>query len=159
MSHEDATGGEHGIGHAHDATLLDSRGYRWAAAAFWIALALGAVAMALRGYLGHALLLAIALVVSVAFALALTRLPRIFDLLFVVGAILNAAGYAWSLFSAPGPWDERRTPRSHRLLIYRCDANVGGDRKPVHSGWSSRQARHGYWPGFCRASRGLMMVR
>jgi hypothetical protein len=92
--------------HAHDATLLNSRGYRWAAAAFWIALALGAVAVALRGYPGRAFLLALALVVSVAFALAPTRLPRLFDLLVVVGAILNAAGYAWRLFSAPGPWDE-----------------------------------------------------
>lgn len=81
-------------------------GFRWAAVALWIALACGAAVVALRGFSSQAILLGIALVASVVFTLAPTRLPRAFDLIFVVAAILNAAGYAWDLFGAPGPWDE-----------------------------------------------------
>jgi hypothetical protein len=86
--------------------VFDWRGFRWAAVVLWLALALGAAAVALRGFPPRALILALALVASLAFALVPTRLPRLFDLLFVTAAILNAAGYAWNLFGAPGPWDE-----------------------------------------------------
>lgn len=92
--------------HGQGVAILDSRGFRRVAAALWAALALGIAAVALRGFPSRAVDLAIALVASVVFALAPTRLPRLFDLLFVAAAILNAAGYAWDLFGAPGPWDE-----------------------------------------------------
>lgn len=34
------------------------------------------------------------------------RLPTLFDFLFVLAALLNAAGWVWGLFGMPGPYDE-----------------------------------------------------
>jgi hypothetical protein len=34
------------------------------------------------------------------------KLPSLFDLIFVIAALINAGGWAWDLFNKPGPYDE-----------------------------------------------------
>ncbi len=82
------------------------QGYRiaaWACQAL-LAVAIGMVviqgqwlaAACLAGFLGAALLL-----------MRFTRkLPTLFDLLFVIAALINAGGWAWDLYNQPGPYDE-----------------------------------------------------
>jgi hypothetical protein len=43
---------------------------------------------------------------SMAFVLREDRLPNLFDTLFVIAALVNAAGWVWNLFELPGPYDE-----------------------------------------------------
>jgi uncharacterized membrane protein YjdF len=34
------------------------------------------------------------------------KLPTLFDLVFVIAALINAGGWAWDLYNKPGPYDE-----------------------------------------------------
>jgi len=82
------------------------KGYRiaaWAGQAL-LAVAIGMVviqgqwlaAACLAGFLGAALL----------FMRFKRKLPSLFDLLFVIAALINAGGWAWNLYNQPGPYDE-----------------------------------------------------
>jgi hypothetical protein len=46
------------------------------------------------------------LVAALAFMGMQNRLPSLFDLLFVIAALLNAGGWVWNLFERVGPYDE-----------------------------------------------------
>lgn len=59
-----------------------------------------------RGDWAGTLVLLLFFGLSVAFVLLRRRLPNLFDLLFVVAAVVNAAGYAWNLFDRVVFYDE-----------------------------------------------------
>lgn len=46
------------------------------------------------------------LIAAIGFILLDDQLPNLFDLLFVLAALLNAGGWVWDLFHLPGPYDE-----------------------------------------------------
>lgn len=82
------------------------RGYRRLA---WIGqglLGLAVVWVIAQGQWPQALTLALFLGASIIFVLQEDRLPTLFDFLFVLAALLNAAGWAWGLFNKPGLYDE-----------------------------------------------------
>ncbi|NJN18955.1 MAG: hypothetical protein HC822_23210 [Oscillochloris sp.] len=82
------------------------RGYRLAA---WIgqAILLGAIIVVLmRERFDGALVLGGFLLAAFGFMVFEDRLPNLFDLLFVVAALVNAAGWVWDLYAMPGYYDE-----------------------------------------------------
>lgn len=84
---------------------LDRRGYRTAA---WVGigiLAAGIVVAAAMGRWFGVLTLMIFLAAAIGFMLARHRLPSLFDLLFVVAAVVNAAGWVANIWTVPG-YDE-----------------------------------------------------
>lgn len=84
----------------------DWRGYRILA---WIGLFFLGIAVVFEVVQGNwqgTLTLIGFLVASLAFTLMDERLPRLFDFLFVLAALINAAGWVWGLFYLPGPYDE-----------------------------------------------------
>lgn len=88
--------------------MLDAswHGYRVGA---WVGQALLAVAIVvafLQGRSMGALTLVGFLIASVVFVLRDDWLPNLFDMLFVIAALVNAAGWVWNLFELPGPYDE-----------------------------------------------------
>nr|WP_202804247.1 hypothetical protein [Pleurocapsa sp. PCC 7319] len=87
------------------ATSTNWRGYRIAA---WIGQFLLAIATAIVfvqvGWQAAVILLGF-LVASFIFVLKERQLPTLFDLLFVIAALLNAGGWI-GLFYQPGPYDE-----------------------------------------------------
>lgn len=86
--------------------LINWNGYRFAA---WIGqtlLAIATLASLWQGNWYHTIALALFLVATIAFVVKEDRLPMLFDLLFVLAAILNAGGWVWNWFGAPGPYDE-----------------------------------------------------
>lgn len=82
------------------------RGYRIAAWVGQFFLAIAVVVEIAQGNLQGTLTLAGFLAASFAFVALDKLLPTLFDLLFVVAALLNAGGWVWKLFYAPGPYDE-----------------------------------------------------
>ena len=50
--------------------------------------------------------LALLLIVSLVFVVKEDKLPTLFDFLFVLAALLNAGGWVWGWFYAPGRYDE-----------------------------------------------------
>lgn len=82
------------------------RGYRVAAwgGQFLLAVAL-VVTLAQGNWLG-AIGVVSFLLAALAFIVMDERLPTLFDLLFVIAALLNAGGWVWGLFYQPGPYDE-----------------------------------------------------
>lgn len=46
------------------------------------------------------------LIASVIFVARERQLPTLFDLVFVIAALINAAGWTWDLYHQPGPYDE-----------------------------------------------------
>lgn len=84
----------------------NSRIYRQLA---WVGVVLlaGAIVVALlqAKFIG-ALTLVGFLVAAIGFILLDDQLPNLFDLLFVLAALLNAGGWVWDLFHLPGPYDE-----------------------------------------------------
>lgn len=82
------------------------RGYRQAA---WLGQALLTIAVivaAMQGNWLNAIALGCFLIASFVFVIRDDRLPTLFDFLFVLAALLNAAGWVWGLFGMPGPYDE-----------------------------------------------------
>jgi len=82
------------------------RGYRIAA---WIMQGLLAVAVVVSLFRGQwlpAAALTGFLVVSLAFMKLQHKLPTLFDMLFMIAALINAGGWAWDLFNKPGLYDE-----------------------------------------------------
>ena len=45
-------------------------------------------------------------IISLAFVVKDEKLPTLFDFLFVLAALVNAGGWVWEWFYAPGPYDE-----------------------------------------------------
>ena len=82
------------------------RGYRFAAWAGQAVLAAALVVVLMQGRFTGALTLAGFLVAALVFVTREDRLPPVFDFLFVVAALVNAAGWVWNLFERPGPYDE-----------------------------------------------------
>lgn len=75
----------------------------------WVGQALLVVAMAvllLQGQWLQALTLGGFLFCSYLFVAFDRKLPKLFDLLFVIAALVNAGGWAWDLYNKPGPYDE-----------------------------------------------------
>lgn len=75
----------------------------------WCGIALigvAAVVMAVRGDWLAAAVLLLFLGLSVAFVLLRRALPNLFDLLFVLASMVNAAGYVWDLFTGVVYYDE-----------------------------------------------------
>jgi hypothetical protein len=82
------------------------KGYRTAA---WVGQALLAVAIAVvlfKGQWLQAAALAGFLVISYLFVAFERKLPTLFDLIFVIAALINAGGWAWDLYNQPGLYDE-----------------------------------------------------
>jgi hypothetical protein len=82
------------------------KGYRTAA---WIGQALLVIAIAvvlIKGQWLPAAALAGFLVISYLFVAFERKLPTLFDLIFVIAALINAGGWAWDLYNQPGPYDE-----------------------------------------------------
>jgi hypothetical protein len=82
------------------------RGYRYAAWAGQALLALAIVAVLVQGEWLPAAALAGFLVISYLFVAFERKLPTLFDLIFVIAALINAGGWAWDLYNKPGPYDE-----------------------------------------------------
>ena len=82
------------------------KGYRTAA---WIGQALLVIAIVvvlIKGQWLPAAALAGFLVISYLFVAFERKLPTLFDLIFVIAALINAGGWAWDLYNQPGPYDE-----------------------------------------------------
>ncbi|MBD2075002.1 hypothetical protein H6F86_14085 [Phormidium sp. FACHB-592] len=82
------------------------QGYRTTA---WIGealLALTVVAALIQGHWSNALALVCFLLAFLAFMLLAKQLPTLFDLFFIVAALLNAGGWVWGWFYLPGIYDE-----------------------------------------------------
>jgi hypothetical protein len=82
------------------------RGYRLAAWGGQLLLGIALVVAVFQRNFPGVLTLACFLAASFAFVAMEQRLPTLFDLLFVVAALLNAGGWVWGLFYLPGPYDE-----------------------------------------------------
>ena len=81
-------------------------GYRIAAYVGQGLLSVAVIAAAVQGKWQNAFALALFLAASLIFVVKDDRLPTLFDFLFVLAALLNAAGWVWGLFNAPGLYDE-----------------------------------------------------
>jgi hypothetical protein len=82
------------------------KGYR---AVAWVGQALLAAAIIIVGIKGQwlpAACLAGFLGASLLFMRFEHKLPTLFDMLFVIAALINAGGWAWDLYNKPGPYDE-----------------------------------------------------
>jgi hypothetical protein len=96
-------------------------GYRKIA---WVALALLAVAVvvvAVQGDWWAAGSLAGFLAISYGFIAWERKLPELFDLIFVITALINAGGWAWDLYNKPGPYDEI----AHFFTIFAITLSLG----------------------------------
>lgn len=86
--------------------LTNWSGYRLAG---WVGIAILAAAalyMLVSVHLLGAATLIGFLIVCVAFLHWEDRLPKVFDLLFVVAVLLNAGGWVFDWYGTPGPYDE-----------------------------------------------------
>lgn len=85
---------------------LNSKGYTVAGWAGVALMAAAVVVLALRGdWLGFGISL-LFLVASAAFIATRSKFPALFDLLFVVAALANGAGWVWGLYSDVFAYDE-----------------------------------------------------
>ncbi|MBC8074968.1 MAG: hypothetical protein H7Y32_02750 [Chloroflexales bacterium] len=82
------------------------KGYRLAALAGQALLAIAIVVVLIRGQWLAAATLGGFLLVSYLFVAFERKLPTLFDLIFVVAALINAGGWTWDLYNQPGPYDE-----------------------------------------------------
>lgn len=90
---------------ANTARSTNWRGYRIAAWVGQFILAIATVIIFVRIGWQAGLTLLFFLVASMVFVLKDRQLPTLFDLLFVIAALLNAGGWI-GLFYQPGPYDE-----------------------------------------------------
>ena len=82
------------------------QGYRWAAWAGQALLAIAIVVVLFQRQWFAAASLAGFLLISYLFVAFERKLPTLFDLIFVIAALINAGGWAWDLYNKPGPYDE-----------------------------------------------------
>ena len=85
---------------------INWKGYRFAAWMGQTLLGSAVLAAALQGKGQNAIALALFLIVSLVFVVKDDKLPTLFDFLFVLAALLNAGGWVWGWFYAPGSYDE-----------------------------------------------------
>jgi hypothetical protein len=97
------------------------KGYRTAAWGGQALLAIAIVVVLIKGQWLPAAALAGFLVLSYLFVAFERKLPTLFDLLFVVAALINAGGWAWDLYNKPGPYDEI----AHFYTIFAITLAVG----------------------------------
>ena len=69
-------------------------------------LAIAIVVVLIQGKWLPAAALAGFLVISFLFVKLENKLPTIFDLIFMIAALINAGGWAWDLYNKPGSYDE-----------------------------------------------------
>src|SRR5690349_5520892 len=81
-------------------------GYRVAAWAGQGLLAIAIVVVLFQRQWLAAASLAGFLLISYLFVAFERKLPTLFDLIFVIAALINAGGWAWDLYNKPGPYDE-----------------------------------------------------
>jgi len=84
----------------------DWKGYRTLAWVLQGLLAIAIVVVLFQGKWLPAAALAGFLIVSFLFVKLDHKLPSIFDLIFMIAALINAGGWAWDLYNQPGPYDE-----------------------------------------------------
>lgn len=82
------------------------RGYRIAAWGGQCLLTIAVLVAASQGKWKEAIALGVFLLASFAFVALENHLPTLFDMLFVLAALLNAGGWVWDLFYQPGLYDE-----------------------------------------------------
>ena len=82
------------------------KGYRKLAWGFQALLAIAIVVVLTQGQWLPAAALAGFLVISFLFVKLERKLPTLFDLIFMIAALINAGGWAWDLYNKPGPYDE-----------------------------------------------------
>ncbi|CBN56167.1 MULTISPECIES: hypothetical protein [Kamptonema] len=85
---------------------INWKGYRFAAWMGQTLLGIAVLAAAIQGKWQNAIALALFLIVSLVFLVKDDKLPTLFDFLFVLAALLNAGGWVWGWFYAPGLYDE-----------------------------------------------------
>jgi hypothetical protein len=84
----------------------DWKGYRALAWVLQGLLAIAIVVVLIQGKWLAALTLGGFLLVSFLFVKLEHKLPTIFDLIFMIAALINAGGWTWDLYNKPGPYDE-----------------------------------------------------
>jgi hypothetical protein len=84
----------------------DWKGYRILAWVLQGLLAIAIVVVLIQGKWIPAATLAGFLVISFLFVKLERKLPTLFDLVFMVAALINAGGWTWDLYNKPGPYDE-----------------------------------------------------
>jgi hypothetical protein len=82
------------------------KGYRTLAWVLQGLLAAAIVAVLIQGKWLPALTLGGFLLISFLFVKFEHTLPNVFDLLFMIAALINAGGWTWDLYNQPGPYDE-----------------------------------------------------
>jgi hypothetical protein len=82
------------------------KGYRTLAWVLQGLLAIAIVVVLIQGKWLPALTLGGFLLVSFLFVKLDRKLPNIFDLIFMIAALINAGGWTWDLYNQPGPYDE-----------------------------------------------------
>jgi hypothetical protein len=82
------------------------KGYRTLAWVLQGLLAVAIVVVLIQGKWLPALTLGGFLLVSFLFVKYEHKLPNVFDLIFMIAALINAGGWAWDLYNKPGPYDE-----------------------------------------------------
>ncbi len=96
-------------------------GYRKIAWGGVALLAIGVLVVAVRGEWWATASLAGFLAISYGFVAWERKLPELFDLVFVITALINAGGWAWDLYNKPGPYDEI----AHFFTIFAITLSVG----------------------------------
>src|SRR5215218_5922596 len=97
------------------------KGYRIVAWFLQGLLALAIIVVLIQGKWLPALTLGGFLLVSFLFVKFEHKLPNIFDLIFMIAALINAGGWAWDLYNKPGPYDEI----AHFYTIFAITLAVG----------------------------------
>jgi hypothetical protein len=82
------------------------KGYRTLAWVLQGLLAIAIVVVLFKGEWLAAAALGGFLLISFLFVKLERKLPSLFDLIFMVAALINAGGWAWDLYNKPGPYDE-----------------------------------------------------
>ena len=82
------------------------KGYRALAWGLQGLLAVAIVVVLIQGKWLPAATLGGFLLVSFLFVKLERKLPTLFDLVFMIAALINAGGWAWDLYNQPGPYDE-----------------------------------------------------
>ncbi len=82
------------------------KGYRTLAWGLQGLLAVAIVVVLIQGKWLPAATLGGFLLVSFLFVKLERKLPTLFDLVFMIAALINAGGWAWDLYNKPGPYDE-----------------------------------------------------
>jgi hypothetical protein len=100
---------------------MNWHGYRKIAWGALVVLAVGVVVVAVQGNWWATGSLAGFLAISYAFVARERKLPELFDLIFVIAALINAGGWAWDLYNKPGPYDEI----AHFFTIFAITLSLG----------------------------------